>query len=68
MSSRPVLKEHDMDVVGSCFGIRFIDGGLPNGLFELYIEDDENWHFKCSANNFWLNDLRQVVEKAMESK
>lgn len=63
----PILKEDELDIVGSCFGLKFVEGGSPNGLFEIYIEDDDNWHYKLTANNLWLNDLKSVIEKAMES-
>lgn len=65
---RSPLREHELDIAGNCFGIRFVDGGSPNGLFEIYIEDDENWHYKCCANNLWLKDLAAVVDKAIKEK
>lgn len=60
------LRADDMDVVGSLFGLRFVEGGLPNGLVELYVEDDEYYHYKTQFNHFWLNDLAMVVEIAKE--
>ena len=59
-----VMKREDMDIVGSCFALRFIKGGSPDGCLELYIEDDESYHLKTSFNHLWLNDLATVVEKA----
>lgn len=56
-----VLKASDLNVVKSQFGIRFVEGGAPNGLFELYTEDDENWHFVTTANCLWLCDLHHLL-------
>ena len=61
-----VLFEEDMDIVGKLFGIRFVDGGLPNGLIEVYIEDDENYFYKHRFNAFWLPDLLEVIQKTIE--
>lgn len=64
MYDREPLQEHELDVVGSCFGLRFIPGGAPDGLIELYVEDDENWLYKTTFNHFWLNDLEKVLIEA----
>lgn len=61
---RPILTAEDLDVVGSLFGLRFVPGGDPNGLVELYVEDDENWFYKTTFNHFWLNDLQLVISEA----
>ncbi len=63
---KPPLKEHDMDVIRNLFGIRFVPGGAPEGCFELYIEDDENYHYKLTANNVWLDDLIATAKAAKE--
>ena len=62
----PPLRAHDMDVVGSCFGLRFVNGGGPNGMVELYVEDDEWFHYKESFNHVWLGDLLICLDKAVE--
>jgi hypothetical protein len=59
---KPVLKEHELDGTRGVFGFRFTDGGAPNGLFELYLEDDENWHYKCTFNRLWLPCLQFLCE------
>lgn len=64
MTPEKYLKEHELDVAGSYFGIKFRDGGAPNGLCDLYIEDDETWHYQCPFNHFWLLDLSQVVSNS----
>ena len=55
-NTHPVLKAKDMDVVRKCFALKFVPGG-SNGLVELYVEDDENYHYKLSFDRFWLPDL-----------
>lgn len=61
-----VLTADDMNVVGECFGLRFVTGGAPEGIVELYIEDDENFFLKTSFNHFWFDDLLQVVQKGKQ--
>lgn len=56
-----VLKESDMDVVGGLFAIR-----LNEGMVELYIEDDENFHFKCVFHPLWLKDLITVAKATID--
>lgn len=58
------LTASELDIEGGLFGIKFRDGGAPNGLCDLYIEDDETWHYQCTFNQFWLRDLSQVVSRA----
>ncbi len=55
--TKEALKYEDMDVVGALFGMRKVPGGAPDGLIELYIEDDENYLYQCSFNHLWLADL-----------
>ena len=61
-----VFDDSEMDVIGQCFGLRFVTGGAPEGIVELYIEDDENFFFKVSFNHFWFDDLMQVLQKGKE--
>ncbi len=61
MFEHQVMKAQDMDVLGNLFGLRYVSGGGPPGIIELYIEDDENFHFKCSFNHVWLADLAACV-------
>jgi len=56
----PVLKASDLDIVGKLFGLRFVDG-CSNGCVELYIEDDENWHYKMRFDRSWLADLAKLA-------
>lgn len=63
-SGRPPL------IAGAIFGLDFED--LPDGTsrnqqFRLYVEDDEFWHPKAfSASVLWLEDLRNVIDQAIE--
>ncbi len=57
-----MLHEEDLDIVGKLFGIKFSDGGAPNGLVHLYIEDDENYFHKVTFNRYWINDLKNVIQ------
>lgn len=59
------IKVGELDVVGRLFGLKFVEGG-SNGLVELYIEDDENYHYKCSFDRYWLTDLTNVVNEALD--
>ncbi len=75
MAERTPLKAHDLDIIGECFGI-VIDPPLKNPEWaklpnpyrhiKLYIEDDENWHYKTSFSEFWLKDLQRVCKKARQ--
>ncbi len=56
-----VLRAEDMDVRRKLFGMRLVDGGSPDGIVELYIEDDENFFLKASFNYLWLDDLIDVA-------
>lgn len=60
------IKGDELDAKGVCFGLRYTTGGGPEGLVELFIEDDENWHYKCTFNHFWLKDLRRQINKAIK--
>lgn len=65
IGNRETLSEKDLDIVGSCFGLKFVArDASPDGLVELYIEDDENWFYKCTFNHFYLNDLERVIIEA----
>jgi hypothetical protein len=57
MERREALRESDMDVVGGLFALRFIE----RNLVELYVEDDEWYHFKATFNKHWLVDLGHVA-------
>lgn len=54
----------DMDVVTKAFGLRFVTGGNPEGLVELYVEDDELFHYTTNFNHAWLPDLIGGLEEA----
>jgi hypothetical protein len=60
------VRADDLNAEGVCFGLRYTTGGGPEGLVELYIEDDENWFFKCKFNHLWLKDLRNQIDKAIK--
>lgn len=66
LDRREALRADELDVVGSLFGVRHIPGGLPQGLVELYIEDDENYHHKMTFNRTWLSDLISVAKEAQQ--
>lgn len=66
MTSKPALREHELDITRSCFGIKFVSGGSPEGCFELYLENDELWHYQLTANNFWLPDLIATARAAQD--
>ena len=59
------LSKKELAVVGDSFGLTFSDGGAPNGLVHLYVEDDETWNYTCTFNHFWLKDLEKVVTQAI---
>lgn len=63
-SGRPPL------IAGTIFGLDFEDlpdGTNRNAQFRLYVEDDEFWHPKeFSASVLWLEDLRNVINQAIE--
>ena len=63
---QPVLSASDMDVIGSLFALRFVPGG-STGLVELYVEDDESYHFKTKFDRLWLADLKNVTDKALSN-
>ena len=75
MTERTPLKAQDLDIIGECFGI-VIDpplknpdwAKLPNPYrhIKLYIEDDENWHYKTSFSEYWLKDLEEVCRHARQ--
>lgn len=56
----------EMDITTGNFGLRFVKGGNPEGLIELYIEDDDNYFYKCSFNHYWLYDLINGLGKAIK--
>ena len=55
---RPAKRASEMDIVGSLFSIKFAGDQV-----ELYIEDDEWFHYKCSFHRSWLKDLAAVAER-----
>lgn len=61
------MRAGDMDIIGQLFGIRFRDGG-STGLVELYVENDEFYHLKCTFDRLWLNDLRHISAEAWKRK
>lgn len=66
-ADRRALKVSDMDVTGVCFAMRFVTGSTPgHRVVEFYIEDDENYHFKCRFDRTWLGDLAAVVSAARD--
>lgn len=65
MHNEPSLKAQDLDYMGAMFGMRFLDDiGAPKGCIALYLEDDESWHYVCTFNHFWVNDLVQNMVEA----
>lgn len=59
---KPALKKEDLDWAGSLFGFTFNpEYGSPPGCFTLYIEDDENWNYVTSFNQFWIPDLEKAL-------
>ena len=62
VNDHPILKAEDLDVVGRLFGLRFAPG-CSNRCVELYIEDDENWFYKCTFDSSWLIDLANVATR-----
>jgi len=67
-----VLKKEDLDFVGKLFGMvvseRTYDGKEIAPLVELFIEDDENYFFKCDFDIGWLDDLISVACRVRESQ
>lgn len=63
---KPVLTADELHVHGAQFGMRLVSGGAPNGLVELYSEDDENWHYVDTFNFLWLGDLLNVTTEMKE--
>lgn len=64
--SNPALKYEGMDEAGNLFGLKFRESS-PD-IVELYIEDDGNWHYKCSFHKFWLKDLEYVVSRFIDER
>ena len=58
------LTADKLDVVGEIVGFKFYPGGSPTGLVDIYIEDDELWHYKLTINQVWLEDLVNTAIKA----
>ncbi len=70
-----VLSAQDLHVFGVIFGWLieprepYEAGGItyhPAPLVSMYIEDDENWHYKNSFDIGWLNDLLQTAQQLKE--
>lgn len=55
---RKPLRHEDMDVVGNLFGLRF----AASDIVELYIEDDEWYHYQTCFHKHWLLDLINVCQ------
>ncbi len=55
------MTAEDMSVAGELFGMRYVDGGAPNGCIEIYIEDDETFYRKITVNHVWLDDLISIA-------
>jgi hypothetical protein len=58
-----IMKAEDMDIRGALFGFRFVSGGSPNGIVELYIEDDENYFLKATFNMLWVKELATLSKE-----
>lgn len=67
MKIMPPLTKDQLDIITKIFGIKFTDGG-SYGLCNLYVEDDENYHFVTSFDIYWLPDLADIATKAKEMK
>lgn len=63
MERREAKRATDMDVIGGLFALRFVP---DSEMVELYIEDDEWFHFKAQFNKSWLPDLGYVVAESRE--
>lgn len=59
------IKKKDLDVAGQLFGFKFVQG-CSNGCVELYIEDDEVYHYQFTFDKFWLKDLVYAASKARD--
>ena len=60
------VKADELDVAGDMFGMRLVDVCAPNGLVEIYIEDDETYFRKVTVNRVWLDDLIRVANAMKE--
>lgn len=60
-------KRNEMHVVGKLFAMCFVKREDAGDLVELYVEDDELYHFKTTFDVYWLGDLLNVTNKAKES-
>lgn len=74
MTEREVLKAEDLDMTGNLFGFRFVPrdeidihgtSRKTNPLVEMYVEDDENWHYVTSFDSAWLPDMRNLSGRAI---
>jgi hypothetical protein len=62
-----VLKADDMDYIGMLFGVVLESReGDINPLVHLYVEDDENYHYKMSFDAFWCNDMYNLMNKILK--
>lgn len=57
---RTPVRASELDIVGSLFGIKFLD----DNLVALYIEDDEWYHLKAKFSKDWLLDLGATASRA----
>jgi len=64
-NEREVLKADELDIVSHLFGIRIIKRPPhQDDVIELYVEDDESYHYKMSFSAYWLSDLIKCAELA----
>ena len=61
-----MCKAEELDVAGAQFGMRLVPGGAPEGLIELFSEDDETYFMKQRFNHVWLSDLIRVASDMKE--
>jgi hypothetical protein len=70
----PVYPDYIKTIVGGQFAIGFkYRNGYRRDLtedkhisFDILSEDDGNWFIQSGASSFWLNDLKKIIDEAVD--
>ena len=65
VEDKPILTKEDLDFSSELFGLKVVKRVGAHDLIELYVEDDDNYHYKFSFDSSWLSDLRLITTLAI---
>lgn len=61
------LKLEDMDVNAGTFALRYVKGYGGDPLIELYLDDDESYHWIATFSPYWLESFIKGLEHAKKA-